>query len=146
MTEELAAFEKMPDSINIKEDTLLRDGFDSDPPYFQDLIAEIDGNIVGHALYFYSYSAFEGGKFLYLEDLYIKEQYRGKGYGKKLFDSVIGKAKDDDCFCMQWCVLNWNEKALGFYQKMGAFDLTLEKGVHMYRIEKDQMAKLCQDE
>ena len=146
MTRELAEFERMPNSVNLTEDILVRDGFDSDPPFFFDLIAEINDTVIGHALYFYSYSPVEGGRLLYLEDLYIKEQYRGKGYGNKLFDAVINVARESDCFCMQWCVLNWNEKALGFYQKKGAFDLTLDRGTHMYRIEKDQMVKLANTE
>lgn len=143
MIMELAIFEKMPEQVKTTEEQLIKDGFESEPPCFRSLIAELDGKNIGYALYFYSYSTFEGGMKLYLEDLFIREQYRGSGYGRQLFQAVQDIAKRDDCFCMQWCVLNWNEKALGFYKKLGAFDLTLDKGIHMWRFEKHTMTKLA---
>ena len=139
---ELAVFEGMEDQVKITEKIVQRDGFDTDPPYFLCFIAELDRQTIGYALYFYSYSSTEGGPIMYLEDLYIKEQYRGKGYGKQLFKTVVEEGKRQECFCMQWCVLNWNTKALDFYKSVGAFDLTLAKKIHMYRFTSQGMETL----
>lgn len=133
MVRELAVFETMEDQVETSEEDLQTDGFDTDPPYFHCLIAELDDKVIGYALYFYTYSTNEGGQLLYLEDLYVREIQRGKGYGRRLFKAVVEEAKTQSSMCMQWCVLNWNQKALDFYQSLGAFDLTLTNNIHMCR-------------
>jgi GNAT superfamily N-acetyltransferase len=75
---------------------------------------------VGFALFFHTFSTFMGMPGLYLEDLYVKPEMRGKGVGKKLFRKVAQIALERDCGRLEWSVLNWNEPAIGFYKKLGA--------------------------
>lgn len=142
MITELAVFEKMPEQVRISEDVLVRDGFDTEPKYFHSLIAEVDGEPVGYALYFYSYLTFDGGRFLYLEDMFIKEKYRGQGYGKQLFKAVVTEAETHSSVCMKWCVLNWNMKAITFYNSLGGYDITLDEKCHMYRFDFEALQKI----
>lgn len=135
---ELAVYEKMPEQVIITSDTLVKDAFDSDPPYFHCLVAEAAGKVVGYAMYFYAYSTDDGGEFLYLEDLLVTESCRGTGIGKRLLSEIVKLAEERNCSCVQWCVLNWNTKAIGFYQYAGAYDLTLKDDCHMYRLTKDK--------
>jgi len=141
---ELAVFEKLPEQVRITKETLIRDGFESDPPYFQCFVAVNDSRVIGYALYFYSYSTTEGGQGLYLEDLYVTESMRGLGVGSRLFIEVAKQAVATKSFCMQWCVLNWNMKAINFYKSLGAFDLTLKDKWNMYRIDEEGLHSLCQ--
>lgn len=135
---ELAIVEEMEDQVKITAETLVKDGFESDPPFYHLIVAESDGVIVGYALYFYCYSVDNGGEYLYLEDLLVTESHRGKGVGKMMLKRITEVARERDCFCVQWCVLNYNTKAIEFYKHAGAFDLTLKENCHMYRINKDQ--------
>ena len=141
MIYELAVYEGMEDQVELSEQTLLRDGFESDPPFFHSKIAEINGKAIGYALYYYMYSTNEGGQLLYLEDIYVKEAYRGQGYGKKLFKAIAEEAKKENCKCIQWTVLKWNSKAIDFYKSLGAYDLTLSQNIHMHRFT---FAGICQ--
>jgi GNAT superfamily N-acetyltransferase len=75
---------------------------------------------IGFALYFYNFSTFVGKPGIYLEDLYVREPFRGRGYGKALLEKLIQKAKEKDCGRLEWSVLNWNKPAIDFYKKMGA--------------------------
>lgn len=75
---------------------------------------------VGFSLYFYNFSTFLTKQTLYLEDIFVLEDYRGKGYGKKMFDFLIKKAKDEDLGRIEWVCLNWNEPSIKFYESLGA--------------------------
>ena len=118
LIQELAIFEKAPDAVENTIERMIKDGF-GEKPVFEFFVAEDAGKIVGLALYYYSYSTWKG-KFLYLEDLIVAEQYRGKGFGKKLFDAIIFKAKEEGVSLVGWQVLDWNEPAINFYKKLGA--------------------------
>jgi GNAT superfamily N-acetyltransferase len=76
--------------------------------------------VVGFALYFFNYSTFVGRKGLYLEDLFIRPVFRGKGYGKKLLLYLAQLAHEQGCGRMEWSVLNWNTSAIQFYESLGA--------------------------
>ena len=115
---ELAIFEKAPDAVENTIENMIKDGF-GDRPFFEFFVAEMDGKIVGLALYYYNYSTWKG-KSLYLEDLIVKEDYRGRGIGKKLFERVILKAKKEQVGRMDWQVLDWNTSAIDFYKRMDA--------------------------
>ncbi|XP_067933593.1 thialysine N-epsilon-acetyltransferase-like [Watersipora subatra] len=134
LIQELAVFEGMESQVEVSEKTLENDGFENAPPFFHSLLATLDNEVIGYALYYYLYSTNEGGEIFYLEDLYMKEEYRGKGHGKQLFMAVVEEAQKRRSACMQWCVLNWNSKAIDFYKSLGAFDLTLSQDIHMYRL------------
>jgi GNAT superfamily N-acetyltransferase len=114
---EFAAFERLP--IAATEAGLLRDGF-SESPKFRVLMAEWDGRPVGYALFFDYYSSFEGRAGLFLEDIYVRDQYRGKGIGKVLLTRVASIAREQNCFGVRWQVLDWNAPAIEFYERLGA--------------------------
>ena len=121
---ELAVFEKeLPSRVKITKETLLRDGF-GEKKWFNCLLAEIqddDGKkmTIGYALYFPTYSTWNG-RTIKVEDLYIKQQYRGKGYGTALLKEVARLALADGCSRVHWCVLDWNEPAIKYYKSIGA--------------------------
>lgn len=84
------------------------------------LLAYEDEVAVGFALYFYNFSTFKGKKGLYLEDLFVKPQYRGKGIGNTLFEALRGIAKTENCGRMEWVCLDWNQPAIDFYRRKNA--------------------------
>lgn len=118
LIKELAKFENAPDAVENTVEKMIEDGF-GDKPVFEFFVAEEGEKIVGLALYYYSYSTWKG-RFLYLEDLIVTEAYRGKGLGKKLFDAIIFKAREEKVALVGWQVLDWNEPAIDFYKKLGA--------------------------
>jgi len=102
---ELAEFEQEPlSSIKMTEETLLRDGFETNNPLFYSLIIEANNTPIGFALYFYNYSTWEG-KGLYLEDLYVQEKYRNQGVGTKTLKYIANIAINDNCSRFQWQVI-----------------------------------------
>jgi GNAT superfamily N-acetyltransferase len=114
----LALYEREPDAVQATEEDLLRDGFGPNPFYFC-LIAEHDGKPAGFALYFYNYSTWVGRPGIYLEDLYVKPELRGKGIGKALLREVAKIAAGMGCQRLQWQVLDWNAPAIDFYRASG---------------------------
>jgi len=95
---------------------------------------------VGFSLFFHNYSTFVGKPGIYLEDLFVKEQFRGKGYGKKLLINLIKVAKDRNCGRVEWSVLNWNKPAIDFYESMGAEAM---KGWTVYRLNEQKIELLA---
>jgi GNAT superfamily N-acetyltransferase len=118
MIRELAAFERELELCVIEEADLARDGFGTHPR-FRALIAEWDGRPAGYALFFGYYSTW-AGRGLFLEDLFVREQFRGRGIGKALLASVARIAVQENCYGVQWEVLDWNEKAIDLYKSLGA--------------------------
>lgn len=115
---ELAGFEKEPDAVIIDENDLIRDGF-GEHPSFQCFVGEIDGKIEGMALVYFRYSTWKG-KTVHLEDLIVREAYRGKGLGSALYTEVIKYAHEEQVKRVEWVVLNWNKDAADFYRRSGA--------------------------
>ena len=118
MIRELAAFERELENVTICEEDLVCDGF-GEKPRFRSLIAEWDGQPAGYALFFGYYSSWSG-RGLFLEDLFVREPFRGSGVGKALLAAVARVAVDDHCYGIHWEVLNWNEKAIQLYKALGA--------------------------
>ena len=118
LIQELAVFEKEPDAVVVTVDDLVRDGF-SENPLFQCFVAEVDGEIIGMALYYYRYSTWKG-KTIHLEDLIVKENQRGSGVGFALYSKIIEQGKMDNVRRIEWAVLDWNIPAIEFYKKSGA--------------------------
>jgi GNAT superfamily N-acetyltransferase len=83
------------------------------------VIEEQSGGLVGYATYFFAYFTWIG-KSMYMDDLYVKPEFRGQGLGQKLIDSVIGKAREEKCKKVRWQVSGWNKNATDFYRKLGA--------------------------
>lgn len=115
---ELAVFEKEPDAVVVTVADLERDGF-GDNPLFSTFVAEVDGEIVGMALYYYRYSTWKG-RTIHLEDLIVKEKMRGTGLGSALYTKIIEQGKADKVRRIEWNVLDWNTPAVEFYKKSGA--------------------------
>lgn len=116
---ELAEFERELDLVIVTEADLLRDGFGAQPK-FRALIAEWSGEPAGYALFFGFYSTWEGRPGLFIEDLFVRGQFRGKGIGKGLLATVARIARQENCFGMRWEVLDWNQRAIGLYRSLGA--------------------------
>ena len=119
---DLATYEKLLHEVVATEDTLRRTLF-GDPPAAHVVIAEVDGRPAGFALYFFNYSTFLSKPGLYLEDLFVKPEFRGHGTGKALLLHLAKIANARGCGRMEWSVLDWNEPAKGFYCKLGAVPL-----------------------
>jgi len=116
---DLARYEKAEHEVIADEAMLTRTLF-NDPSYAEALIAECDAIPVGFAVYFFTYSTWLGQPGLYLEDLYVMPQYRNCGAGKALFKGLARIAVDRGCGRFEWSVLDWNEPAIGFYERLGA--------------------------
>lgn len=115
----LADYEREPKAVVATEDDLLRDGFGPEPKY-RCIIAEWDNAPVGFAFFFYNYSTWRGRPGIYLEDLFVLPEMRGKGIGKALLQHVAQIALRERCYGIRWMVLEWNEPALKFYEGLGA--------------------------
>ncbi len=122
LIEELAAYEKLDPPDEVSCNRLITDAFSENPP-FKVLLAEIDGFAVGYAFYLFTYSSFLAKKTLYLEDIFISPDYRRHGIGKKFMDLLIEIASENNCGRMEWVVLDWNQSAIDFYEKLGAREL-----------------------
>ncbi len=115
---ELAEYEKALHEVINTPEQLLKDGFGENPLYGT-IVAEVKGEVVGMSLYYYRYSTWKG-KRLYLEDLIIKEAFRGYGLGKRLLEVTVEEARQTECSGLMWQVLDWNEPSIEFYKKFGA--------------------------
>lgn len=116
---DLAEYEREPQSVTATEADLVRDGFGADPK-FRVVIAEWDGKPAGFALFFYNYSTWQGRPGLYLEDLFVRPEFRGNGIGKTLLVHLARLAVQENCGRFQWQVLDWNIPSIRFYESLGA--------------------------
>ena len=114
----LAVYEKLENDVVTSPEELREQIFEK--KYAEVLIAEEDGNPVGFALYFFNFSTFLGKPGLYLEDVFVEPDCRGKGYGKALLVELAKIAKEKDCGRMEWSVLDWNTPSIEFYKSLGA--------------------------
>ena len=117
--QELAEYEKLSHVVEVSAADLARDLFGPSPRVFCDL-AEAEGEPVGFALWFYSYSTFKGRHGVYLEDLYVRPDARGRGAGKALLRSLARRCLAEGLGRLEWAVLDWNAPAIGFYDALGA--------------------------
>jgi len=116
---ELATFEREPDAV-LATEPMLADALFGAAPAAEALLAEIDGAPVGFALFFSNFSTWTGRRGLYLEDLYVTPEARGRGVGTALLRHLAGLAVDRGCARFEWSVLDWNADAIAFYRAMGA--------------------------
>jgi diamine N-acetyltransferase len=116
---ELADYDRLSHETSVTEEDILRDGFGDDPK-FRALIAEWNGQVAGYAVFFDFYSTFQGRAGLFLDDIFVRPQFRKLGIGKALLAHVAGVAWKEKYFCMRCEVLEWNKPAIEFYSKLGA--------------------------
>jgi len=115
---ELAVYEKLDHEVKADEKILEESLFDRKAA--EVVIVEYENKPIGYALFFHNFSTFLGRPGLYLEDIYIKPEYRGRGYGKKVFAFLANLALERKCYRMDWCVLDWNKPSIEFYKSLGA--------------------------
>lgn len=135
---DLAEYEKAPNEVVATESDLIATIFDENPKVFCDLI-EVDGEIVGMAIWFLNYSTWQGKHGIYLEDLFIKPEYRGRGFGKALLVHLASICNERGYGRFQWWVLDWNSPAIEFYRAIGAEAMSEWT---VYRVSGDPLRRL----
>jgi GNAT superfamily N-acetyltransferase len=139
---DLATYERAPNEVTATEEQLV-DVLFGEKPVAEVLLAFEGKSPVGFALFFHNFSTWLGRPGLYLEDLFVKPNKRGKGYGRALLVDLAKVARDRGCGRMEWAVLNWNEPAIQFYRKLGAKPLDEWT---VFRLTRDGIAKLAHSE
>jgi len=134
----LAAYEREPDAVVATEEDYLRDGF-GEHPAFRVHVATEDGAVIGFALWFFTWSTWRGRRCLHLEDLFVAPEHRKKGAGLALMRALAGEAASAGCARFVWQVLDWNEPAIAFYEKLGA---TVLREWIPVRMEGEPLARL----
>jgi GNAT superfamily N-acetyltransferase len=135
---ELAEYEKLLDKFHITEEVVRRDYMSERPLINCDLAYDGD-TPAGVATWYWVYSSFAAKRAIYLEDLYVRPQFRGKGYGKALLVHLAKVAVEAGAVCVDWSVLDWNKPSIKFYDSLGAKTV---KGWYVYRLEGDALTKL----
>ncbi len=119
MIRELAVFEKL-EHLVVADEAMLREEMFGAKPGVEGIVGEAAGEVVSYALFFHNFSTFLCKKGLYLEDLYVKQDRRGAGYGKQMLAALAKIAVERQCGRFEWSVLDWNVNAIKFYEQMGA--------------------------
>ena len=135
---ELATFEKLPPPDEAAQQRLIQDAF-GPRPRFEILLAEVEKRVAGYAFVFETYSTFRALPSLYLEDLFVLEQYRGRQVGYTLFKHCAQEAVKRGCGRFEWAVLDWNTHAIDFYKRLGARHL---EDWLIYRLDGEQLEGL----
>lgn len=116
----LAEYEKAaPGAVSLTED-LLRDALFGSRPAVEARVALWGGEVAGYALFFHNFSSWRGKRGLFLEDLFVRPELRGRGIGKALFEEIRNIARDRNCYRIEWIVIDWNQPAIDFYKSQGA--------------------------
>lgn len=136
---DLARYEKLEDRVVATEEMLRATLFGS-PRFAEVLIGEEDGAPIGFALFFHNYSTFLGQPGVYLEDLFVRSEARGRGYGKALLARLATIANERNCGRVEWAVLDWNEPSINFYRSLGAVSLDDWK---IFRLTGDALTALA---
>ena len=137
----LAAYERAPDEVVATEEQLA-DVLFGEKPSAEVLLAFEDNEPVGFALFFHNFSTWLARPGLYLEDLFVKPEHRGKGFGRALLIDLAKIARDRHCGRMEWAVLDWNEPAIQFYRKLGAKPMDEWT---VFRLTRDGIARLAEE-
>ena len=137
---ELAAYEQLEDQVVADEETLRRWIFEKKGA--EVLFVLEDGREVGFALYFHNFSTFLGRSGVYLEDLFVLPEYRGRGYGKALLCRLAAIAKEEGCGRLEWWCLDWNKPSIDCYKSMGAEPM---EDWTVYRVAGETLDKLAEE-
>jgi len=138
LIQELAEYERAPEEAVATPEQLEAALFSGSPKVFCEIV-EVDGTILGFAIWFLNFSTWQGKHGIYLEDLYIRPQYRGQGWGKKLLQYLAAKCIANDWGRFQWWVLDWNEPSIEFYKSLGA--VAMDEWT-VYRVSGDELKSL----
>jgi GNAT superfamily N-acetyltransferase len=130
---ELADYERLSGDVTATPEILEESLFDKNQA--EAIIAEYNGLPAGFALFFHNFSTFKGRACLYLEDIFVRREYRGKGVGKALFSELIAIAKERGCDRFDWSVLDWNTPSKEFYRSLGAEEMS---DWRIFRLTKDK--------
>ena len=141
LIKELAHYEKLEDQVTGTLEQIQKTLF-CEHPKVEAILLELDGAVAGFALFFHNYSTFLCKHGLYIEDLYVREAYRGRGYGKMLLQYLCQLAKERDCGRVEWWCLDWNQPSVDFYLKLGAEPMT---DWTVYRLKQDTFETLAQN-
>lgn len=135
----MSQYEHLEQEVDITVDSIERSVFDLHEA--QVIICELEGEAVGFTLYFYNYSTFKGKKGLYIEDIFVDRQFRGRGFGKAMFAWLASKAIDEQCRRMEWIVLDWNQPSIDFYRSLGAEPLS---DWTVFRLTEQKLGKVAE--
>ena len=135
----LAIYERLEHEMVATEDDIHHSLF-GPRPYAEVILAREDSDTVGYALFFHNYSTFRGRPGIYLEDLFVRPERRGHGYGRALLVALARLAVERGCARYEWSVLDWNEPAIGFYRRMGA---EVMEEWRICRVTGDALARLA---
>ena len=138
LIKKLAVYEKLENDVITSEKELCENIFNKN--FAKVLIAEEDEKPVGFALYFYNFSTFVGKPGIYLEDLFVEPEFRGKGYGKALLIELAKIAQAENCGRLEWSVLDWNTPSIEFYKSLGAKPMDEWT---VFRLDKEGISKLA---
>lgn len=137
----IAEYEKLPHEVVATEESL-RSALFEEKSTIRVLLAFLEGTPAGYAIFFNNFSTFIGKQGIYLEDIFVKPEYRSKGIGKKLFMEIVKTAKENNCGRLEWSVLDWNTPAIEFYKSLGAIPMT---GWTVYRLTEEKIKKLSEE-
>ena len=138
----LAVYEKLAEEVETDE-AMIADTLFASNPKAHCLICEVEGEPAGFAIYFYNYSTWKGKYGIYLEDLFVSPEFRGKGAGKALLIHIAGIAINNDCARFEWSVLDWNTPSIEFYKSLGAREMS---DWRIYRVDGDALQALAEKE
>ena len=139
LIKELAQYEHLSHEVEATAEDIRRSLF-GDRPVAEALIGEYQGAPVSFALFFYNFSTFVGKPGIYLEDLYVKPEYRSNGFGRRMLAHIAGLAKERNCGRFEWSVLDWNEPAIRTYDRLNARPM---KEWILYRLTGEALNKLA---
>jgi GNAT superfamily N-acetyltransferase len=135
----LAEYERAPNEVTCDEPRL-RESLFGEKPDAEVLIASIDNQPAGFAVFFHNYSTWWGRRGIYLEDLFVKPEMRGRGIGKGLLRALARIARDRECARLEWAVLDWNQPAIDFYKSLGA---VAKDEWTIFRLNRAEIEKLA---
>lgn len=134
LIKEMSIYEKMEDCVVATKEGLYNALFEQHA--CKCMLVEFEEKIIGFCLYFYTFSTFCGRTNMYLEEIFLQESYRGRGFGKEVFRVLVNKALSEGCHRFEWVCLDWNKPSIEFYKKIGAFTMD---GWSTWRMTKKEM-------
>ena len=141
LIKELAEYEHLSHEVTASEEDIRKTLF-GERPFAETLIGEFEGLPISFALFFHNFSTFLGKPGIYLEDLYVQPEHRGKGFGSKMLAHIASLAKERCCGRFEWSVLNWNTPAIRTYEKLSAVPM---KEWILYRLSGEALNKLAEN-